>query len=112
MKPGDADVAGFLRDIGYACSFMQSFCDQLLHKYWLSNRDGADELLTLEFDALTDKSLANAITALSLHILTTGKSEKQARVDFLQRILTANGLIVVYLLFNFADEEGKYSEYF
>lgn len=42
---------------------------------------------------------------MTLHILTSGKSEKQARVDFLQRVLTANGLIVIYLLLNFAEQE-------
>ena len=83
MRPGEADVAGFLRDISYACSFLQSHCDALMHRYWTSIKDNNDELLTLEFDNKTINALKNAVIALSLHILTTGKSEKQARVDFL-----------------------------
>ena len=49
------------------------------------------------------QKLTFCVISLTLHILSR-KFEKQARVEFLQKTVTINGLIVLYLMFNFASD--------
>ena len=49
----------------------------------------------------------SSLISICLFILSR-KHEKQARVDFLQRNLSVNGMIIVYMLFNNSTNECKY----
>lgn len=48
--------------------------------------------------------MRKVLIAINLHLLAI-KQEKQVRVDFLQRMLTVDGLVAVYILLNNAEEQ-------
>ena len=52
----------------------------------------------------------SSLISICLYILSR-KHEKQAWVDFLQRNLSVNGLVNVYMLFNNSTNECKYFFY-
>ena len=67
----------------------------------LSDQDADDFGIVLQ--ANEAKKLKFSVISLTLHILSR-KFEKQGRVEFFQKTVTINGLIEIYLLFNFAND--------
>lgn len=93
-----------LYTIDQACSNIHSYSYLIMQysNYTSLSGDGGSPF-EIALQPGESQRLRYSVISLTLHILSR-KFEKQARVEFLQRTVTINGLLEIFLFFNFAND--------
>lgn len=90
--------------VDQACNNIHSYNHLIAQYSKYSSQLGQDEsTFVIALQPNESQRLRFSVISLTVHILSR-KFEKQARVEFLQRTVTINGLLEIFLFFNFSSD--------